>query len=67
MIYYLTHVNYNPAAADLTSIGVTIYLGLGGGGRRRAGTAGEAGRYSEGRRAGTGHPNVFFKIYLYTK
>jgi hypothetical protein len=55
MIYYLTHVNYNPAAADLTSIGVTIaptVEGGGGGGPvrggRRAGTGREAGRYGEG-------------------
>jgi hypothetical protein len=55
MIYYLTHVNYNPAAADLTSIGVTIaptVEGGGGGGPvrggRRAGTGREAGRYGVG-------------------
>ena len=53
MIYYLTHVNYNPAAADLTSIGVTIAPTVEGGG--------EAGRYGVGggpvrggRRAGMG-------------
>jgi hypothetical protein len=48
MIYYLTHVNYNPAAADLISIGVTICPDRGGGGGRRAGTGREAGRYGEG-------------------
>ena len=48
MIYYLTHVNYNPAAADLTSIGVTIAPTVEGGGGRRAGTGWEAGRYGEG-------------------
>jgi hypothetical protein len=61
MIYYLTHVNYNPGAADLTSIGVTIAPTVEGGGGRRAGTGWEAGRYGEGggpvrggRRAGMG-------------
>jgi hypothetical protein len=61
MIYYLTHVNYNPAAADLTSIGVTIaptVEGGGGGGPvrggRRAGTGREARRAGGGRGAGSG-------------
>ncbi len=47
-IYYLSNVNYDPAATDLTSIRVTIYLRLGEGGRR-AGTGREAGWYGGGR------------------
>jgi hypothetical protein len=49
-MYYLSHVNYDPTAADLISIRVTIYLGLGG----REGRYWKAGRYRKGRRAGTG-------------
>ncbi len=47
-IYYLSHVNYDPTAADLISIRVTIYLGPGKGGGgtgRQAGTGRAAGRY----------------------
>jgi hypothetical protein len=37
-ICYLSHVNYDPPAADLISIRVTIYLRPGGGGGRRGNT-----------------------------
>jgi hypothetical protein len=49
-IYYLSHVNYDPTAADLISIRVTIYLWPVGG----KGWDWEAGRYGKGWRAGTG-------------
>ena len=45
-IYYLSHVNYDPTAADLISIRVTIYLRGGG---ERAGTRRQAGTGKGGR------------------